>query len=70
MAAERSEQEMNLIKNEDDKHGEEESTTPLPITISVKEMKDILYLLIGLHPHGHHGQELVQLDGSIIVLKC
>ena len=69
MAAERSEQEMNLRKDEDDQHGEEEATPSLPIRVSVKNMEDLLYLLIGLHPHGHHGQELAKLDCSVIVLK-
>ena len=69
MAAARSEHEMNLRKDEDDQHGEEEATPSLPIRISVKNMEDLLYLLIGLHPHGHHGQELTKLDCSIIVLK-
>jgi hypothetical protein len=49
-------------RNEMDNGGENVSTPILPITVSVKEIKDLLDLLISLHPHGHHGQELFQID--------
>ena len=42
MAAERSEQEINLIKNEDDQHSKDKATPFLPTTVSVKDMEDLL----------------------------
>ena len=63
-----SEEEMNLLKEMVDK-ADNKATPTLPITVLVKHIKDLLYLLIGLHPYGHHGQELVQLYRAVIVLQ-
>ena len=66
MPAASSAEEMNLEKHEkDDLH---QIALLLPVTVGIKDIKDLLDLLVCLHPHGHHAQELVQLDGPIVIL--
>ena len=41
----------------------------LPVRVSVKDIKNLLDLLIGFHPDSHHGQEFVQFNCPVIVLQ-
>ena len=39
-----------------------------PIVIFVKDLENLLYLIIVADPVGHHTEELLELDGPVLVL--
>jgi hypothetical protein len=62
MAAERSEQEMNLIKNEYDPHGEEKLLHPYPSQSVSRTWKTCFIFSLAFILRAILGQELVQIN--------